>query len=248
MVYYKKTRKTTTWRRPRRTTFSRYATYRNRSSASQARQIYLLNKKVNRIQKLNKPEIKLAHYNASDALNFTDELRENVYPILRNGDSPLSSVIDGKFARLNSITFTMSFRYDDASIIVRSETARRLPQPVYLRMLFVQMKASRQSSVDAGDLFDTTSGFTRTRGPLADGASRIVKVLSDKKFMINYNRQTVNKVIRFKYLRNYYKPATEALAKGDVFVYVQCWNPNSPVDDASNVVLTMNSKLAYTDA
>lgn len=227
---------------------SRYNTYKNRSSAAQASQIYHLAKRINRIQKLNKPEIKLTHVNFNDALNFTDSLSQNIYSLLRNGNDALSSVIDGKFARLNSLTFTMSFRYDDSSYVVTSDTTQRLPQPIYLRLLFIQTKASRQSSVDAGELFDTTSAFTRTRGPLADGSARIVKILSDKKFMINFNHQTVNKVIKFKYLRNYYKPSTEGLAKGDILVYVQCWNPNSANDDTTNVMLTINSKLAYTDA
>lgn len=239
-------------RRIRRTgtaRLSRYNTYKNRSSAAQASQIYHLARRINRIQKLNKPEVKLAHFNVNDNLAFTDGIGQNTYRLLQNGTSELSSIIDGKFARLNSMTFTMSFRYDDPSYVVSSETTQRLPQPIYLRLLFVQFKSSRQSAPEVADLFDTTSGFTRTRGPLADGAARVCKILSDKKFMISYNRQTINRVLRFNYLRNYYKPVNEPTAKGDVRLFLQVWNPNVTVDDeTTNVILSFNVKTAYTDA
>lgn len=233
-------------------TLSRYNTYKNRSSAAQANQIYNLARRINRIQRLNKPEIKLAHANFVEELTFEDNISQNAYSLLQNGTTAFSSLIDGKFARLNSLTLTMSFRYDNASLIDYSDIAaqvnQRLPQPVYLRMLFVQFKASRQSNPDYGDLFDTTNGFTRTRGPLRDGAARVCKILSDRKFIVNYNRQTINKVIRFNYLRNYYAPPAETLAKGDVRLYIQCWNPSGVNDATTNVILTMNAKTAYTDA
>lgn len=230
---------------------SKYNTYRNRSSVAQASQIYSLARRINRIQKLNKPEIKLAHSNQSDTLTFTDQLSQNVYSLLLNDSTAFFNVIDGNFARLNSLRLTMSYRYEDATLVDISndgKTSQRLPQPIYLRMLFVQFKASRQNDVDYNELFDATTNFTRVRGPLADGSARIVKILSDKKFMINYNRQTINKVIKFKYLRNYYKPTSEPYAKGDVRLYIQAWNPNASSDASTNVVLTFNVKVAYTDA
>lgn len=241
-------RRTTRARRARRTKLSRYNTYRHRSSAAQASQIYSLARRINRIQKLNKPEIKLAHYNVVDDLTFTTPILEQQYKLLQNGTTALSGVIDGKFARLNSLKFTMSFKYDDPTYIATSESTWRLPQPIYLRLLFVQTKATRQSDIEFNELFDTTSGFTRTRGPLADGSARIIKILSDKRLMINFNNQTINRVIRFKYLRNYYKPSTEGYAKGDVVLFVQCWNPRGVSDTATNVQLIFNAKTAYTDA
>lgn len=252
MFYSKYRRGRSTYRRRGRITkLSKYNTYRNRSSAAQASQIYSLARRINRIQKLNKPEIKLVHSNQSDTLTFTDQLSQNVYPLLLNGATSFFDVIDGKFARLNSLRLTMSYRYEDATLVDISndgKTSQRLPQPVYLRMVFVQFKASRHSDVDYSDLFDTTTNFTRVRGPLADGSARVVKILSDKKFMINYNRQTINKVIKFKYLRNYYKPQDETYAKGDVRLYIQAWNPNASSDASTNVILTFNVKVAYTDA
>lgn len=248
MPYRRYTRRSTNYRRRRTARLSKYNTYRHRSSAAQASQIYNLARRVNHIQRLNKPEIKLAHYNVNDNLTFTDQISQSVYKLLTSGTSDLSAVIDGKFARLNSMTLTMSFRYDDSSYVVTTETTQRLPQPIYLRLLIVQTKASRQSNIDSNELFDATNGFTRTRGPLADGSARIVKILSDKKLMINFNRQTVNRVIRFKYLRNYYKPTTEGLAKGDVLLFLQCWNPLNVNDSSTNVILTFNAKTAYTDA
>lgn len=229
---------------------SRYNTYKNRSSAAQANQIYNLARRINRIQRLNKPEIKLAHANFVEDLTFEDSIAQNTYSLLQNGSTAFASLINGKFARLNSLTLTMSFRYDNAALTEIPETgySQRLPQPIYLRMLFVQFKASRQSNPDYADLFDTTNGFTRTRGPLRDGAARVVKILSDKKFMVNFNHQTINRVIRFNYLRNFYAPPSETLAKGDVRLYIQCWNPNAVNYDGTNVILTMNSKTAYTDA
>lgn len=241
-------------------TLSRYNTYKNRNSAAQAMQIYSLARRINRIQKLNKPEIKLAHFYYDNPLDISAEsniasfsqrlLMNSTFDGDTQTNTAFDDLIDGKFARLNSMQFTMSFRYDDAAFVPIGETGnQRLPQPIYLRLLFVQFKSSRGTTLSATDLFDTSTPFSRVRGPLADGTARVVKVLSDKKLMVNYNHQTINRRVNFNYLRNYYKPANESIAKGDVWLFVQCWRPTTGIDDrTTSVNMTINVKTAYTDA
>ena len=61
MVFYRKYRRTGSgYARRGRSGYSMYKLYRKRSSAAQARQIYGLNKKLKRIQRLTKPEINIA--------------------------------------------------------------------------------------------------------------------------------------------------------------------------------------------
>lgn len=254
MAYY---RKRYVSRRRARRTLSNYGIATRTSAKAQSRQIYALKRRMNYIQRLNKPEIKLIHHYSGETLNFNAQgISEVIKPLLIDNrvvddapaSLPISQVIDGKFARLNSMTVTLSYRYEGAGI-VQSDTLQRLPQPIYLRMVFYQLKTSRDAGVTTSDIIDLHDGFSRTRGPLADGSARIVKILADKKYMINYNGQTVNRVVRFNYLRNYYKPTNEAFPKGDVRVIIQAWNPSSSVTDATtNVILTFNVKTAYTDA
>ena len=61
MVFYRKYRRTgNRYARRGRSGYSMYKLYKSRSSGAQARQIYGLNKKLKRIQRLTKPEINIA--------------------------------------------------------------------------------------------------------------------------------------------------------------------------------------------
>ena len=61
MVYYRKYRRTGRgYARRGRSGYSMYKLYKSRSSGAQSRQIYGLNRKINRIERMTKPEIKIA--------------------------------------------------------------------------------------------------------------------------------------------------------------------------------------------
>ena len=106
-------------RRQPKTSFSKYSTYKNRTSKAQAYQIYRLNKKINYIQHRTKPEVKIAplmqgtfttptNTNASRAsgyilTNFVSEDTANV----PNGYVKIS----GRFARMQSLKITGTFTY-----------------------------------------------------------------------------------------------------------------------------------------
>ena len=52
--------------------FSKYSTYKNRSSAAQANQIYQLNKRITRVEKKNKPEYLFIDSNLKDNDTLAD--------------------------------------------------------------------------------------------------------------------------------------------------------------------------------
>lgn len=93
-------------------TFSRFNTYRKRSSKAQAYQIYRLNKKINYVYKMNKPEIQIYQPSTAtiDTSISTDTLGGKAFTLHRCIDQGLG-IFDGKYARIKSIRFTGSFNW-----------------------------------------------------------------------------------------------------------------------------------------
>ena len=228
MVYYKKTRKTTKWRRPRRTTFSKYGTYRNRSSAAQARQIYLLNKRISSIMKRTKPEINISPILTRTFSNvWNDEATSHpnttyqsatLTNLAPEGVSPSDqySVLKGRFARLQSLTvkglLTFSVAGYETDGTAAQDPTVPFPErymdlqrmPVLMRLVMVQTRTTRGQSLSQADIFNPDlTDLAAIRGPLATGLSRIAKVLCDKQYSISDTSQVRNVKVKCKYIIGY---------------------------------------------
>lgn len=276
MVFYRKYRRTgNRYARRGRSGYSMYKLYKSRSSGAQARQIYGLNKKMKRIQRLTKPEINIAPL-YQQALVSDDGGSEvngvRIYGPYRltnlapEGSTPAASIalLQGRFARIQNITIKGVFTYDQpASEELNSVDLQRMV--CYLRVVLVQTKMTRPSAMNNEDVFSRTqegtnlptgvtpgslNSFSMVRAPLKIGLARIAKVLSDKTYMISDTKQAVNIKTKLRYVRNWYKAGSEDGAKGDVNMFVMLYNQTAatPLVDASRCRFNFVSKCVYTDA
>ena len=245
MVYgYRSYRRTgKRYARSQNSRFSRYNTYRYRSSKAQASQIYALNRKVQKIQRLTRPETLIRHGTLTDISTGGGYVFDLTPLIPRTEDSSTGVTtgdFEGNFARLNSLTY-----YGNAVLSSPSASS----EPRQFRVVIVQTKATRPSDLEANDILrtETNDGAIIINGPLSDGAGRVAKILSDKKYTVSFQNPIVNIKTKLKYLRNYYLDPqnTEAVPKGKIYVFVYL-GPSS----SGNTIVTINHgyKLAYTDA
>lgn len=270
MVYYRKYRRTGKgYARRGKSGYSMYKLYKSRSSGSQARQIYGLNKKLKAIQRRTKPEIMIAPLVQGSFLSntggtLTNGVRifsarlTNLSTIPGSGSTPSNTLAytEGRFARIQNITLKGIFTYNNGDTI--NDQQRMLG---YLRIVLVQLKVTRETSVD-NDIFSTTIAGTNSSGtsaalteysmiraPLKYGSARAVKFLSDKTYMISDTKQAVNIKTKLKYVRNWYKSLTDVNAKGDVFMYVMLFNQQGVSEsNISDCRFDYVSKCVYTDA
>lgn len=247
MAFYRRTRRTYTRRSAKRSgyrTFSRYSTYRHRSSKAQAYQIYALNRKVQRIQRLTRPETQIRNGTLTDVISGGASIFD-LTPLVTRVEDPESGVttgdFNGNFARLNSLTY-----YGTA--VLSAPIANTL-QPRQFRIVIVQTKTTRSDDLEPGDIIrsDLDDGPLVINGPLSDGTARVAKVLSDKKYTLSFQRPIVSIKTKLKYLRNYYLDPndTEAIAKGKIYAIIYL---EPIVAGGTAVRINHGYKLAFTDA
>lgn len=208
------------------------------SAKSQARQIYALNRKVNFIQRQTRPEVLTYNQNFSGNNLSTNT---GVYVYSAN-QQPTN--LTGDFARLLSSTWYVSANYN---------TFTETVQPVTFRIVVVQLRSTRSQDLLRDDIFqsntlNTVTTQTQARndvfGPLATGLSGVCKVLADRKIYLSYQRPQGFTRIISKRLMNYrIGDASEGVAKGKIMCFITGYSP-----EAIDVSVTINSKLAYTDA
>lgn len=266
MAYYRRRYTRRVSRRRGRRTLSSYHIATRTSARSQAKQIYALNRRVSRIQRLTKPEIVTIQRSASEITDL-NRLNNNIQWITEGNSTsnfaivPLGPVSDtnsgsgtapvvNNFARLQSFTLYGNFQYSELV------TA---PTPQTLRIVIVQTKATRGSTLTSSDIF--TGGepganpFNATFGPLQTGVSRTCKILSDKRYYLDFQHPNVTIQTRLRYLRPYYRDTTssssgsgssESIPKGAIFVFWSHYSNEITLTDTAAV--NFMYKLAYTDA
>lgn len=258
MAYFRK-------RNYRRRTGKRYLSNYNiatRTSAkSQSKQIYFLKKRINKIQRLTKPEIIIIQRNSSNIelqsnvgtvswissdSSSTGMIQPSLGSINKNVIGSVNSNVPNNFARLNGIKIYGNLQYSQVS----SSSV-----PVNLRIVVVQQRSSRQTALSPSDIFTSgesgSSNFSAVFGPLQNGLARTCKVLSDKRYCLSYQNPSVNIKTNLPYLMNFYRDAnsdssgeSESYFKGTIYVFYAIYTSSSvPVGS-----LNMLYKLAYTDA
>lgn len=257
--------------------YSMYKLYKNRSSGSQARQIYGLNNKLRRIERLTKPEINIAplvqsvlrsdqgsvFVGGTGVKYFTPIQLTNL--ISQDADAQAGYArLEGRFARIQNITVKGTFSYLNA---LDSADVQR--QPAYARVLIYQTENTRGDSLQIGEVFTTTTAgtvndstdssgstlgsYALMRAPLALGLARKVKVISDKLYAISDTRQTYMIKTKLRYVKNWYQAINEDVPKGNVVMRVLLYNTSSgsastEIIAASECRLDLVSKCVYTDA
>lgn len=275
MVNYRKYRSRRYGRRGNRRTLSSYSIATRTGAKAQSRQIYALRRRITRIQRLTKPEIMIAPL-VNGALSMSDGTTPTGYTNIRvfagqslsnivssSTANPGASVgiLDGRFARLQSITLKGILTYDTNALVgddyppMGADLQRSLAM---MRVVIIQLKNTRSSGFPSpSDVWSFTSAGSNQiegtnyltslalmRAPLRLGLGRIAKVLSDKTYMLSDTRQAVNIKTKLRYLKPWYRSPTEDIAKGAVAMYVMMYGETSWSDPVFDYV----SKCAYTDA
>lgn len=263
MAFYRKYRRTgRRYARKGRSGYSMYKLYKSRSSGAQARQIYGLNKKLKRIQRLTKPEINIAPlvqttmrsdqgtpvYTGSNVKVFSLTLSN----LLAQDATAVAGYarLEGRFARIQNITVKGTFSYYSAESGLIDSVADIQRQPAYARVVIYQTKNARSADVDYSDVFSTTTAGTTVdstgaagtlltnyaimRAPLALGLARVAKVISDKLYTISDTKQSIMIKTKLKYVRNWYQAPSDNTPKGQVRMLVLLYN--SSANNSSQVI------------
>lgn len=253
----------------KRKTLSNYHIATRTSAKAQSRQIYAIKRRINYIQRLTKPEIVIAQHvsnssstgTPSPVIDFSSAATGvmSLYWNAANGsdnfvnpklDNVPNATNDNKFIRLNSFFLGGTLQYSTVSATVR---------PFALRVVIVQTRATRQSAPDTSDIFSgLVSGSLNDRtiavyGPLQNGLARTVKVLSDKRYILSYQRPNVVLHTSLKRIMNMYydlntdtgsSTSSEPIPKGAIFVFI-AWHS---FGEAQSVKAALSTKTAFTDA
>lgn len=172
------------YRRYKRT-FSKYNTYRNRSSTAQANQIYKLNRRITKIESNTKPEY--LEYMPSS-------ITQTIQNTLNNWQElNLLHITDGTVSTTSQVSDFAAKIKDNAArqikIIVWGTLARHAASNTgglnhdipfscgYVRMAVVQYQAERYADVTGGEFFNLTDGSNNYYAPLKKGCTTHGKIL-----------------------------------------------------------------------
>lgn len=239
--------------------FSRYNTYKNRSAKSQASQIYALNRKIDRIEKRTKPEIKYARKDNLYTENFRyDNILQLWNHKILHLTGPASDVTTGQGVNLQNIISGQTCRLQGIKIwgeLCRTDNAVT-GLGGYARLLAIQYKNSRQSGFSMTDLFsnydDGTAGAMTTSfltEPLKNHASSVGKILFNKVVSLNNsltNNYPISIYIPASKLLTWMSNSTDPINKGDVDLVVVFGQNATSVDVKFRI--SLNCQVWYTDA
>lgn len=228
--------------------FSRFNTYRNRSSKAQAYQIYALNNRVNYLMKKTKPET--IQYEPNDkhiTISFDGE--SNIwYTTAGQMDFTTETFRNGiqhKSARINKLIVSGTLERENA---YEQQTFHRRSS-AFILMAILQTKSERDTTTTPSAIFDTTSGPLSFKKPLMDGASkydRILRVIRVKMTEANKNVISFKKTIRLKY-PIYRKPtSTDSFGKGHLYAVIAAYQDYDRT--VGQFTFNLSGKLEYTDA
>lgn len=247
--------------RRKRSTLSNYKIATKTSAKAQSKQIYALKRRVNRIYRMNKPEVRIQQRLGAGVALTSDNAgvlqfdsygtlgaTSSIIPYLggaSNADTNSDPI--NNFARMRSFNLYGHLEYS---------TLATTSQPVTMRLVIVQTKTTRAQNIGVDDVFASGTGvsssFQKVYGPLQLGLSRTCKVLSDKRYILSYQRPSVTIRTNLKYLLNYYRDTasdssssgSESVAKGTIYIFYACQGSGL----AENPALFVNSyKMAFID-
>lgn len=246
-----------------RRTFSRYNTYRNRSSIAQANQIYKLNRRITRIESNTKPEY-LEFNNVPDGTQILTPVSLNQWQQLT-----ISHVTD-----LASSTFFGGLMKDTTArvlkVIVWGALERNpaiLPQDVvthdaamsccYVRLAVIQYQAEKYADISVADIFDMEHGPLGYYHPLKRGCGshgRILKVFNIKISSQDPVTKNFKFVIKPKYkivrksLDENGEAVTNQRMKGGIVILPIGYVENNEITYPDTFHFSLTTKVIYTDA
>lgn len=247
--YYRRRRG---YRRGRRYAISRYNTFRYRSSKAQANQIYRINKKVNRIERETKPEIKTwlqsYSFNVGDYCNYA-------FGSLTQGQN---FQFDGRLCRMQNVNAWFVIFKDPGIVGTKEFTATARIVVYQLREMSSSVPSTPNTIFnitpaerDSTDQQVRKNAWMRAiYGPLVSGISARVKILRDFKMTLSPVRERVAKkiVLKNKQIGNIERSNVESGVYNRGTIYWVCITSLNASDIAAAALkLQSNVKMAYID-
>lgn len=181
----------------RKSKFSRFSTYRNRSSKAQAYQIYSLNKKINRFARINKPETQVAQGNCitdSNGSSYTTVVNQSTDAMMWNIIPPNRfTTFNGKLSRIK-----------DIKVYGQLASEYSLAYPAVLRLIFFQAKKDITGFPLPAQIVNYVAGNNSEfeKGPLKTGVTANFKILGMRSIVISPSFYRT-KTFKFKLSRLY---------------------------------------------
>lgn len=254
---YKKRRVYKKKRYYRRKKLSKANIFGRKSAKSQAKQIYALNKKINRVEKQTKPEMKI--YENTNWMEDSIDCRGDSGSVLKTDYkfvfNTLKSLLDpfsydGKLCRINSLM--MIFNMSIARSAQNNYDA--LPQDSYIRITIQripkQLDRTTERIVSLHTLYGGTDGaLYRVKGPLCQGCTAQGKILYDHTFKLS-DKNTM-KLVKVKFNNFILRNANQDnyFDANELYVMYTLYNASgSNVQPSPAVVkITSGVKVAYID-
>lgn len=230
------------------------------SARAQSKQIYALKKRVNQIYRLTRPETQIqvrqaqsisqtaSAINVAQFLTTSSNYDKSIVPsvfLASTTDAMTGSAPVNNWVRSHSFSLYGNWQYS---------TVDPANSPLTLRLVIVQQKKTRGDAITADDIFQSTSAFTRTFGPLQDGITATVRVLSDKRYNLNFQRPNINIKTNLRYLYNFRRDTSSGSGSGSssdnsvagtIYVFYAIYGPLATLPTNT---LNLGYKLAWSDS
>lgn len=255
-------------------TLSTRRIFNNKSARSQAKQIHALRRRINRVYRATKPEVKIleqGEYNAVQLLpgptGLTAFQETFLRPVLGTGDNERT----GNVINLKAATIFLSAKYSATTHSSSTIPMYNLTNGAIgagLRVIAVQTKVARSTapslqSILHNAISDSASGIysmANLKIPFEDGITTSYHVLMDRVYQFTNNRPIISKRINIRPVMKTYRwdpPMGSAdieypIPAGAIFVFfIQGGLESSGSDlttaDYTAISMSYTMKLAYTD-
>lgn len=246
--------------------------FNNKSARSQAKQIYALKRRINRVYRATKPEVKVleqGQYNALQLLpgQMTSFSEVFLRPELGTGDDQRT----GNVVNLKAATLFLSAKY---SMTTRTSSGIPFYNVVNgspgagLRVIAVQTKVARAAaptlqSVLHNAISDSAGGIysmANLKIPFEDGITTSYHVLLDRVYQFSNNRPIISKRINIRPAMKTYRwdPPSGSYdieyqyPAGAIFVFfiqggLEASGSDLTTADYTSISMSYTMKLAYTD-
>lgn len=220
--------------------FSKSKLYAHRSAKSQAKQIYVLNKKMKSMYRKIKPDINTLTFNLnpSSTMDFTPQSVSNyLMPTVEIlGSTQLAAInVNADYINIRNVRFWMSYRFNGLTDST---------QPLYIRLVFVKLKTAGTFPTPANIWNTVTDPYIRVRGPLKAGLYDTgYKVIYDFKYKITYKNPNMDLKLMFK-IGKFDKPTTNNQPAKSIQMYTYFFNPNY-ANAENHAESKMFGKIAY---
>ena len=243
--------------------------YANRGAKAQSKQIAALNRKVNYLAKVNKPELRIIYRNWSNT--FTNSTLSSNFAITQlapwnatyTGDDQAAGdyALEGNFCRCKGISVKLISQYSDNWRDTIADASH--DQNAGYRIVILQRKIAtpitdaNYNLPNLADVFNTTSTLgsddTNLTLPLVSGITSTYKVLYSKTFTISRYHSTrqhnifipESKCINFSCDVNI--TTASAVSKGQVYVMVLTGGLHHDIDYTAQIHIAGTTKILFTD-